>query len=767
MRAFAFAVFAAFASLGFAQSPRPDIEWLGGGQVAPVVSVAYSPDGTMLASGGHFADSTIKLWRESDGRLLRTLAGANSGNSAIFGPMIPLRFFPDQKTIISIGEGSAIGYWNVAGGAIRQIVSAGYPMDLDPTGTWIATAGTGGNILIHDAATGATIRTLTGPTDISDSLAFSSHGLLAAGERTGKIWIWRVSDWSLVETIQAHQSDIYALKFSPDGQSIASGSLDDTVRLSDVGLGAVVKILTGHTETVNDLAFSPDGKTLASVAWDFTARLWHVPDGTPLGVLSLEGRAGFGVAFHPSGQRFAVATDADLLEFDPSSQSLIRKFLVHNQPLTSCRFTPDGARMIASGYDGRIDVWKANGDLERQIPTFDGVLALDTSPDGTKFGAVQEDMIVVYDLATGNPLHSQSIGTYAYSASYSPDGTKFAAGFLDGKVRVYDPSNLAVIQTLSGLSGAVYGVDYAPDGSFIVGVSDENEARVWDAQGNFVRNLTGSNQALNAVAISPDSQYALAGGDAGKVYLWRVSTGQLVRSFTAHGFGGVRSVGFTPDGTAFYTGSGERLLKVWSMADGSLLNTYSVETGSVGGVRPGPQGLDVSPDGRWLGYVREDATVVFAHNALLATPATATLFRGVLLQGGVDQLGASDDDYFVVRNGLVANGAEAPVQVDLTAHTNAPSPQSVQFLLEARASTPNLVQEVWLRNQQTHQLELVDSRPAGTSDQAIRIDVGPNFARFIDGAGNLSARIKWRAAGLINGSRWEIRIDRAAWSVGL
>lgn len=767
MRAFACAVIAALSTSIFAQSPRPDIEWLGGGQVSPVVSVAYSPDGTMLASGGHFSDSTVKLWRESDGRLIRTLAGTNGNNGFLFGPMIPVRFFPGQKTIVSIGEGSGIGFWNVADGVLRQVVDGGYPMDLDPSGAWIATAGAGGTILVRDAATGAILRTLMGPTDISDSLAFSSNGLLAAGERTGKIWIWRVSDWSLVETIQAHAADIYALKFSPDGQLIASGSLDDTVRLSDVTLGAVVKVLNGHTESVNDLAFSPDGQTLVSVAWDFTARLWHVPDGGAMGAISLEGRPGYGVAFHPSGQRFAVATDADLLEFDLASHQLLRKFLVHTQPMTCCRFTPDSSRMISAGYDGRIDIWKTNGDLERQLPSGDGVAALDVSPDGTQFTAVQLDMIATYDVATGATVRSLNLGTYAYSASYSPDGTKFAAGFLDGKVRIYDASKLNLVQTLSGLTGAVYGVDYSHDGSFLVGVDNENHARVWDGQGNFVRNLTGSNQTLNAVAVSPDDQYVLAGGDSGKAYLWRVSTGQLVMNFTAHGFGGIRSVGFTPDGTAFYTGSGERLLKVWSLADGSLLNTYSVETGSVGGVRPGPQGLDVSPDGRWLGYVREDATVVFAHNALLATPTTATLFRGVLLQGGVADLAASDDAYFVVRNGLVANGGEAPVQVDLSAHTNAPSPQRLQFLLEARASTPNLVQEVWLRNQQTHQFELVDSRAAAMSDQAIRVDLGSNFARFVDGSGNLSARIKWRPAGLINGSRWEIRIDRASWSVGL
>src|SRR4026209_1560425 len=98
-------LFIALAAPGaWAQSPRPDVSRMAGGH-EQVVSVAYSPDGTVLASGGHFGDN-IKLWRTSDGGMVRTLSNTNA-TSFIFGPMTPVTFFPDGRTIIALGEASA------------------------------------------------------------------------------------------------------------------------------------------------------------------------------------------------------------------------------------------------------------------------------------------------------------------------------------------------------------------------------------------------------------------------------------------------------------------------------------------------------------------------------------------------------------------------------------------------------------------------------------------------------------------------------------
>ena len=90
------------ASVALAQSPRADITWLAGGHLSPSSSVAYSPDGTMLASSGYFGD-TLKLWRASDGTMVRTFGNTNGANQFIL-VQDTVTFLPDGHTIIALGE---------------------------------------------------------------------------------------------------------------------------------------------------------------------------------------------------------------------------------------------------------------------------------------------------------------------------------------------------------------------------------------------------------------------------------------------------------------------------------------------------------------------------------------------------------------------------------------------------------------------------------------------------------------------------------------
>ena len=79
--------------------------------------------------------------------------------------------------------------------------------------------------------------------------------------------------------LEGHTDDINSVAFSPDGQTLASGSGDDTIRLWNTNTGELIETFEGHTARVTSVAFSPDGQTLASGSGDDTIRL-----GTPIQV---------------------------------------------------------------------------------------------------------------------------------------------------------------------------------------------------------------------------------------------------------------------------------------------------------------------------------------------------------------------------------------------------------------------------------------------------------------------------------------------------
>lgn len=295
--------------------------------------------------------------------------------------------------------------------------------------------------------------------------------------------------------------------------------------------------------------------------------------------------------------------------------------------------------------------------------------------------------------------------------------------------------------------------------------------RVWDNQGNLVRSMGPVGQALSSVAISPDSQFVLVGGQSGLLQLWRLDNGAFVYAFS--GGGHVSQVRFAPSGFAFYAGrlegslNSNGTLRVYRTSDHALLETYSLEAGGFGNNPTGPLTLDVSPDGKRLGYGRDDATVVMAYNTLIAAPTSAAIFRGQLVQGSFQDLVMADGTALVARPGLTADRQSAPVQLDIGAHSSLPNPTRLSFQIVASANVNGLQQEVWMRNAQSGTLELVDSRPATTAYQSVRVDLGPNFSRFIDAAGNFTARVKWSASSP-NGSRtWQVSVDQAIWAAGL
>ena len=149
------------------------------------------------------------------------------------------------------------------------------------------------------------------------AVAYSPDGVRLAVATSLGIWLYDARTGAEVALLQGHTHWVTSVSFSPDGQTVASGSGDRTVRLWDVSSGQSIAVLRGHTDRVHSVSFSPDGQTVASGSVDRTVWLWDVSSGQPIAVLEGHTDGVISVSFSPDGQTVASGSaDATILLWD-------------------------------------------------------------------------------------------------------------------------------------------------------------------------------------------------------------------------------------------------------------------------------------------------------------------------------------------------------------------------------------------------------------------------------------------------------------------
>jgi WD40 repeat protein len=243
-------------------------------------AVAFSPDGSLLASAG--ADGVVRLWRVTTGAEVRKLTGHT-------GWVYGVAFSPDGSLLASGGDDGVVRLWEVTTGAVRRLtghIGAVYGVAFSPPdGTLLASAGfTDGSVRLWEVATGTERRRLIRPhSQVNRAMRLAARRI----RLTRGVWLSGVA-------------------FNPDGSMLASAGLDNLVRLWEVATGAKLRKLTGHTGWVNGVAFSPpDGSLLASAGDDKTVRLWDVATGAELRTLTGHDTSVSAVAFSPDGSWLA------------------------------------------------------------------------------------------------------------------------------------------------------------------------------------------------------------------------------------------------------------------------------------------------------------------------------------------------------------------------------------------------------------------------------------------------------------------------------
>jgi len=417
--------------------------------------------------------------------------------------------------------------------------------------------------------------------------------------------------------LENHDSDVYSVSFSPDGQILASASHDKTIKLWDVQTGKQITTLDGHDHYVLSVSFSPNGQILASASWDKTIKLWDVQTGKQITTLNGHDHYVLSVSFSPDGQLLASASHDKIIKlWDVQTGKQITTLNGHDDSVLSVSFSPDGQLLASASTDKTIKLWDVQ--TGKQITTLNGhdlVNSVSFSPDGQILASASTDKTIkLWDIQTGKEITTlDGHHDFVLSVSFSPDGQILASASRDTTIKLWDVQTGKEITTLNGHHSDVLSVSFSPNGQILASASGDKTIKLasangdktiklWDVQtGKQITTLNGHDHYVYSVSFSPDGQLLASASRDTTIKLWDVQTGKEITTLNGHDLS-VTSISFSPDGQILASASWDNTIKLWDAQTGKEITTLDGHHDFV-------YSVSFSPDGQILASASRDTTI--------------------------------------------------------------------------------------------------------------------------------------------------------------
>ncbi|CAD5909305.1 nSTAND1 domain-containing NTPase [Planktothrix agardhii] len=584
--------------------------WLG--HTDAIQTVSFSPDGEILATGGD--DNIVKLWHQ-DGSFLQELSGHQDA-------VMSVNFSPDGDMIATASLDKTVRLWQKKQGKLweetvesrLQYSTAVHSVSFSKNGE-IAIGLADGSIDLRKA-NGTQITTLKGHNDTVRSVSFSPNGqTLATASADQTVILWRKQNnqtWSRLKTTLKHDHEVFSVSFSPDGQTLASASLDGTIKLWNSNGIRKCSAFKGHNYGVLTVAFSPDSQILASAGEDYTIKLWNLKCQNIKSIKAHNGRIN-GIYFNPQLNENILASVSNdkFVKIWQLNNAQITQIKGYQYAVRNVEFSPVNEQILVTtnGDEPEVKIWDTAGNLKQTLDDHKGtVRSANFNQDGTLLGTVSDDQTaIIWDLKKGSIKHILSGHTNTVrSIDFSADNQIIATTSYDGTIKLWNQQG-KLIDTLEKYPDRVYSVSFSPilHEKLMATASEDGTIKLRDLKITQSRDKPETSQPeapIYSVAFSPDGTILATGSGNNQVQLWNLQAQKIKPPFIGHQ-AAIGSVAFSPKGRKIIaSGSDDKTINLWTL-DGTRIVTLKGHQDEVNDV-------SFSHSGQTLASASSDHTVI-------------------------------------------------------------------------------------------------------------------------------------------------------------
>jgi WD40 repeat protein/tetratricopeptide (TPR) repeat protein len=498
------------------------------GHIDKLLSVSWSHDDSKILSGSY--DSTIKVWDGTTGELLNTLEGHSNG-------VISASWNHDSSKIVSGSKDGTIKIWDGINYEFLMTVMSGTSyvnsVSWNHDGTKIASAANRGMIKLWDAISGKLLQQLTMVRNMDIRCVSWNHdsSRLISGSWDGKITIWNVFTGKLLRMLNSHSGAVTSAFWNRYSTLIVSASYDNTIKIWDGFTGTLIKTLEGHSDKVHSAIWNHDSTKILSGSWDNTIKIWNTRTG------ELEETVAY----------------------------------IENDSLA---WNHDGSKIVSGSRNGPVRVFKVWGQGTKNSGSRLACMSEWNPADGERLVTGSDDgTIQIWNGKTGEMLRKvKGHSVEVRSVPWNHDGSKIASGSRDKTIKIWDGATCELLKTLEGHSDTTRELCWNHDSSKIISASN-CEFLLWDVTaGENVAKVKNDFQSVIAMFWNHDDSKLLIGNwQPGNATIWNGVTLTQVRQLCK--CDRLNSVSWNHDCSKVVTSLGDKVIQVFDVESGSLLNT--------------------------------------------------------------------------------------------------------------------------------------------------------------------------------------------------